>query len=296
MVAVEDVLTESLTACVSAWFDPGFSSHPFFHLQTICVPDSVKPIPRRWIEDVEVGFEDGLGAEDGDVMGIGPVVNWSHDQGRKRLEEALARLDCAEDLLAHPKVNRKNKLELSAEKRRVKQELKRYDAEFRKQFLRLPTHTEKEPMRPLYIYYRRLKAMITQAEQQDKTSAGRRGSGANLGSDDEGGGQGFGPPRESLEDLPSRRTGTNITVDQIAAIEARIDSLQSEKGAVRAKLQSFQEKFVSENNRKIRFHKDILPIEREYRMYKTLKDDISKAESQLRDLKANAGIDAYVPK
>lgn len=76
--------------------------------------------------------------------------------------------------------------------------------------------------------------------------------------------------------------------EQIAALEARIDSLQGDKGVVRAKLQAFQEKFVSENNRKIRFHKDILPIEREYRMYKNLKEEIMRAEAQLRDLKTES--------
>merc|ERR1712136_373787 len=116
--------------------------------------------------------------------------------------------------------------------RRVKQELKRYDADFRRQFSRLPSHGEKEPMRPLYVYYRRLKGMITQAEQ-------------------------------------------------ITGLEARLESLQNEKGHVRQTLQAFQERFVSENNRKIRFHKDILPIEREYRMYKNLKEEIAKVESQL---------------
>lgn len=274
MVAVEDVLTDALAACVSAWFDPDYKSHPFFNLQTVVVPDAIKPIPRRWIEDVEVGFEDGLGAEEGDVMGAMPVVGWSHEIGRKRLEEALARLDLREDQLSHHKLNRKNKHELSAEKRRVKQELKRYDVEFKKQCMRLPSHSEKEPMRPLYIYYRRLKGMILQAEQQNKAASGRRGS----LSDDEGG---LGP-RESL------RAGASVTEERIAALEARIDSLQSEKAAVRQKLQAFQEKFVTEYNRKIRFHKDILPIEREYRSYKQLKDDIMKAESDLRNLKAGA--------
>lgn len=274
MVAVEDVLTETLAACVASWFEPGFN-HPFLNLQTVCVPEDVKAIPKRWIDDVEVALDEGFGAEENDVMGVGPFVNWSHEDGRRRLEEALARLDFAEDQVSQPKLNRKNKHELAAEKRRVKQELKRYDADFRKRFLRLPTHTEKEPMRPLYIYYRRLKGMIAQAEQNNKT--GRRSGG--IGSDDEG------PILGRLDDIGSRRTGQPNIEDQVAALEARIDSLQGEKSSVRAKLQAFQEKFVNENNRKIRFHKDILPIEREYRMYKNLKDDIMKAEAQLRDLK-----------
>merc|ERR1719507_153726 len=102
-------------------------------------------------------------------MGEGLATSWNIEEGRGRLRAALHRLD------------------LAGEKRRVKQELKRYDAEFRKQFLRLPTHTEKEPMRPLYVYYRRLKLMITQAENNKRRNEG----------DDEATGQ-IGARRDSL--------------------------------------------------------------------------------------------------
>lgn len=280
MVAVDEILTDSLGAVVREWFEPDFS-HRFFGLQTISVPDDVKPIPQRWVNDVEVQIDEGFGAEMEDVLGEGPVTSWTADEGRTRLRAALARLDLAEDQLAHPDLSRMNRADLSGEKRRVKQELKRYDTDFRRQFMRLPSHVEKEPMRPLYVYYRRLKTMITQAEQQK----GRRSSQGTLGnSDDEGTISRIGT-RDSMGSLEGDglRRGSSAQ-DQVAALEARIDSLQNEKGAVRAKLQAFQEKFVHEYNRKIRFHKDILPIEREYRMYKNLKDEIQRAEAQLKDL------------
>eukprot|EP00927_Polykrikos_kofoidii_P072562 TRINITY_DN68664_c0_g1_i1.p1 TRINITY_DN68664_c0_g1~~TRINITY_DN68664_c0_g1_i1.p1 ORF type:complete len:292 (-),score=61.08 TRINITY_DN68664_c0_g1_i1:44-919(-) len=289
MVAVEDVLTDSLATCVRSWFEPSLN-HPFLTLETISVPDSLKPIPKQWVDDVEVQIDEGFGAEDGDILGEGPPKSWTLEEGRRRLREALTRLDLAEDRMAHPQLVRMNRYELSVEKRRVKQELKRYDSEFRKSYSRLPNHYEKEPLRPLYVYYRRLKTMIAQAELKQ---GGRRSSQGGGGSDDELIGSRI---RESLpiihdtEETPrdnprpaNRRTAS--AKDTMAGLEARIESLQSEKGAVRAKLQSFQEKFVQENNRKIRFHKDILPIEREYRAYKHLKDEINKAEAQLRDLK-----------
>lgn len=280
MVLIEDLLSDSLSACVGSWFQPGFS-HPFLDVKTISVPDSVKPIPKCWVDDVEVQIDDGLG-EDLDVLGDGPTTSWGNSEGSDRLRAALSRLDLGEDRVAHPNLNKMCRRELGSEKRRVKQELKRYDAEFKKSFSRLPSHSEKEPMRPLYVYYRRLKTMITQAEQ---SKPGQRGS------DDEGGFHKLGS-RESLTTIPDseetpRQGGRRVTSieDQVAALEARIDSLQTEKSAVRAKLQSFQEKFVTENNRKIRFHKDILPIEREYRMYKNLKEEIMKAETQLREIR-----------
>lgn len=276
MVVVEDVMTESLGAYIRDWFEPGFA-HPFLGLQTIVVADSVKPIPKRWVEDVEVQIEGDFGVDDGEGIGEMRPCGWSAEDGRAKLREALDRLDLNEGSVAHPNVSGFDRHQLASEKRRVKQELKRYDAEFRKSAGRLPTHTEKEPMRPLYVYYRRLKTMIAQAEER---KGGRRGGGAN--SDDEGMQFPLGVVRESLATIPDLE-------DQIASLESRIDSLQSEKTTVRAKLQAFQEKFVTENNRRIKYHKDILPIEREYRMYKNLKDEISKAESQLRDLRREEG-------
>lgn len=271
MVAVEEVLTDSLGKCVRAWFSPSLD-HPFLNLQTIVVPDNVKSIPHRWVDDVEVQIDEGFGLEDGDILGEGPVTGWSGDEGKTRLRNALARLDISEDHMGQSNLARMGLRDLSNEKRRVKQELKRYDAEFRKQFTRLPTHMEKEPMRPLYVYYRRLKTMISQMEQ------GRQGR-----------------IRESLSTIPDtdetprdravpRRS--NTVEDQMASLEARLETLQNEKSSVRTKLQAFQEKFVVENSRKLRFHKDILPIEREYRMYKNLKEEIAKVESQLRELKS----------
>jgi hypothetical protein len=283
--AVEDILTENLGATIKDWFEPSFSKHPFLNINIMTIPESKKQIPQRWAEDVQI--DDLFRGDDGDLGMLGGASTWSSEEGRQRLLAALSRLDLPEDHVVHPHLDKMGRNEHSAEKRRVKQELKRYDAEFRKQFGRLPTHTEKEPMRPLYVYYRRLKTMMTQVEQ---SKMGRNSRTGMIGAD--------GEPRESLtaiadmDETPRTRDsskGEQALEDQILALEVRIENLQSEKSAVRTKLQTFQEKFVSENNRKIRFHKDILPIEREYRMYKNLKEDIMKAEQQLRDLKSGTG-------
>eukprot|EP00913_Durusdinium_trenchii_P001596 g1479.t1 len=44
------------------------------------------------------------------------------------------------------------------------QELKRYDTDWKKQFKVLPNHSQKEVMRPLYLYYRRLKNQLASAD------------------------------------------------------------------------------------------------------------------------------------
>ena len=60
--------------------------------------------------------------------------------------------------------------DLQNEKKRVKNELKVYDQEFINRFKRAPNRTEKEPMRNLYMYYKRLKQYI---EKREKMEAGK---------------------------------------------------------------------------------------------------------------------------
>lgn len=50
--------------------------------------------------------------------------------------------------------------DLVIEKKKVKNELKIYDSDFAHLFQRTPTRAEKEPFRPLYGYYKKLKESI----------------------------------------------------------------------------------------------------------------------------------------
>jgi len=151
---------------------------------------------------------------------------------------------------------------------------------FRKQFLRLPNHSEKEPMRPLYIYYRSLKTMITQVDAPSKPDEGVQNAAKH---------QTLLTPMPENDDVTGEDKShqSKHKLQYISALEARLETLQTEKSNIRSKLQAFQESFLVENNRKIRFHKDILPIEREYRMYKSLKEELAKVESDLRDIRVS---------
>lgn len=265
--AVEDILSDSLGMMIQEWFMPTLK-HPFLEIQNI-PGATMKDIPHLWVDDIQI--DDLFNADDGDLPG---GATWSPEEGRQRLNVALERLGLKlSDLSGTSDKNR----EPSNEKSRVKQELKRYDTEFQKLFSRPPSHSEKEPMRPLYVYYRRLKTLISQSERKLGSKSGdntpRLGGLESI------------PEQEEAETPQSRtRQKAQSIEDQILKVEGRIESLHNEKASIRSKLQTFQERFVSENNRKIRFHKDILPIEREYRMYKNLKEEIQKAETQLAEL------------
>jgi len=270
-MSVEAILTDSLSCTIRDWFEPRLA-HQF--LDIVNIPGAKKAIPHKWVDEVQIDdlleIDDLGGAE-------GKESTWSQDDARQRLQSAFARLGIQD--VAKTNVDKMGSNELMREKNKVKQELKRYDAEFQKQFSRLPTHTEKESMRPLYVYYRKLKTLMSQMEQ-NKHDGDRRGM-----------------QQSSLETIPepdepltaqSRQKRVQSVGEQILDLESRIENLTAEKALVRAKLQTFQERFVTENSRKIRFHKDILPIEREYRTYKNLKEDIMKVEGQLRALRGGA--------
>jgi hypothetical protein len=86
----------------------------------------------------------------------------------KRLKEAFRKLGLEETLM---RSNRKAELEqyiegltvdgLANEKKKVKNELKNYDNDFNNNFKKMPNHEEKEPLRPLYVYYKKLKEALT---------------------------------------------------------------------------------------------------------------------------------------
>ena len=79
---------------------------------------------------------------------------------KKLLWATLQDNNCFEGLQDHsftPVQQQFENFVLQNEKKRVKNELKVYDQEFINKFKRAPTRSEKEPMRNLYMYYKRLK-------------------------------------------------------------------------------------------------------------------------------------------
>lgn len=50
---------------------------------------------------------------------------------------------------------------------------------------------------------------------------------------------------------------------------------------LRSQLQSYERFFVERNRREIQFHRDIAPIEKDYKRYKQIKQEIAKTAAQL---------------
>jgi len=99
--------------------------------------------------------------------GIEDLQVWLRNESIRMYEESLARLG-----LDGSKIQGKHLVtykldDLQNEKKKVKNELKVYDQDFLTKFKRAPTRQEKEPMRNLYMYYKRLKQYIDKREKME---------------------------------------------------------------------------------------------------------------------------------
>jgi hypothetical protein len=86
--------------------------------------------------------------------------HWLAKEGRKRLEEAMKRLNLDESRIRSKNLVNLGLDYLISEKAKVKNELKKYDTEFSDLFNRMPNKYEKEVLRPIYMYYKNLKTSI----------------------------------------------------------------------------------------------------------------------------------------
>lgn len=91
-----------------------------------------------------------------------PIIyeNWKNKESKKRLEEAIKRLNLDESKIKAKSLAAFPTEHLMSEKGKVKNELKKYDNEFTELFNRTPNRAEKEVMRPIYLYYKNLKAAL----------------------------------------------------------------------------------------------------------------------------------------
>lgn len=166
--------------------------------------------------------------------------DWVRVEGRQKLEMALRRLRIDINTTNGRELGNKTTDELHAEKKRVKNELKTYDTTFKSLFGRLPKREEKEPMRPLYMYYKKIKQAISKR--------------------------------------PAEKSSKKMNKDEVIR---KLDVLRKDRSELKQVLHNFQLEFSQTNQRKIRFHKDILPVENEYRRYKEVKAEIAKLETEL---------------
>jgi len=99
-----------------------------------------------------------------------PIIyeNWKNKESKKRLEEAIKRLNLDESKIRSKSLSSLPVEYLMSEKAKVKNELKKYDNEFVDLFSRPPNRAEKEVMRPIYLYYKNLKSALDLKAKQNQ--------------------------------------------------------------------------------------------------------------------------------
>lgn len=262
------------------------------------------------------------------------VESWVKRDGPQKLYESLKRLNL--DLNAINRINLSALTvdEISLEKKRVKNELKRYDTAFSAVFKRIPSREEKEPMRPLYIYYKKLKQTIGRTDkpnpksntvvQKSSTTSGvtpiaipeknqRLLGSMNLLQEKENKATtissqadkkldssfeynlskdatkelSFEPKMNNFfnQGLPSHKhtnSKSNVSAGfNYEQARKELEDLKQNRAKLRDRLHSYQVDFTKNNNRKIKYHKDIVPVENEYKRYKEIKQEIQRLENLL---------------
>jgi hypothetical protein len=215
---IEDILNNALSQSISCLFTPG-AAVPFQGIQftpepTITrSPESLPVVPPPTVVESP--------SWDGDAM---------FHQSLSRLE--LSSGDIQRLLASDESILTKYGHDLTGTKRAIKSELKEYDMAY-KEFAGIePGRPEKEPMRPLYNLYRRLRDLV-------------------------------------------------ILHDEKSPAEQRLDELYDIKQSIRQVLQDYQTQFMNEQGRRIKYHRDIIAVEPEYRQYKQVKDEIARLEVEL---------------
>eukprot|EP01071_Lankesteria_metandrocarpae_P005473 Lankesteria_metandrocarpae@DN4003_c0_g1_i1.p1 len=265
----------------------------------------------------------GLVAGDGSTVdNTGIDISSTRAFGTQSLTAALQRLQLPESVTTQTQriallCGQPNAVALlQAEKKRIKEELKAYDYSFRSIFGYLPLKKQKEPLRPLYAYYKKIRSALIQKNSryaistggvQDTTGVPNSGTPGTTGNRNPhltnaapagntvGGDRNLFLSAVAAELNESSATGlSRMSADEIAEDIRRLQTMQELKQQVAMKLQAFQDYFLKTFGRKIVYHKDIVPMEGEYKKYKMLREQIQKLSESIRRRQRFASLDTRV--
>ena len=157
------------------------------------------------------------------------------------VKEIIMRLELSKSK-AHGMYLAKKKLdELLADKSRVKKELIHFDKHFYSFIGRYPTEKERQPMKLCYLYYSRLKAAIQNFKKNEEVNKNKDSWG----------------------------------------LKERLAKLNAKKNELQKFLVDYESEFHENYGRRIMYQKDLNPVEREYKEYKSIKEEIKEIERKM---------------
>jgi len=95
------------------------------------------------------------------------IPEWLHHNAPIYLKQSLVKLGLELENIEKMNLSNLSADELGERKKKTKNELKYYDTNFENSYGRFPNREEKEPMRPLYIYYKLLKQALDKTGQSN---------------------------------------------------------------------------------------------------------------------------------
>ena len=228
---------------------------------------------------------------------------WRNTIGKKKFENSMQRLNVDEKKIKNLQLSNLSLDALQKEKAKVKNELKKYDSDFNEIFNYLPTKQDKEIMKPLYIYYKSIKnaiekkegnndgnsvmnnprySQITYSVVSNNSDTGNIKNNNNyhqhLNNQNNNQKNNFNYHKKAnsssiqnkneIQDVVKEKK-RSLSKDEINALEREYKDIKKEQKDLKDMLRNYQNEFQKSNNRKVKFLKDITPVEKEYQKYKT---------------------------
>lgn len=169
--------------------------------------------------------------------------------------------------------------ELHTEKKRIKQQLKAFDAHFLATYGRAPSKVEKEQIRHVYQVYHTIKVQIkvleAQLESTDETTESHRPIVRNETTDSSS--------RESEEKKGSEAHAQEPVIGSAGTTcssgEAMVSVLEAEKQRLHDMLKDFERQFERRHGRPVSTPGDIAAVQSDYYRYKELKTLLSGGDA-----------------
>ena len=224
---------------------------------------------------------------------------WRNTIGKKKFENSMQRLNVDEKKIKNLQLSNLSLDALQKEKAKVKNELKKYDSDFNEIFNYLPTKQDKEIMKPLYIYYKSIKnaiekkegnndgnsvmnnprySQITYSVVSNNSDTGNIKNNNNYHQHLNNQKNNFNYHKKAnsssiqnkneIQDVVKEKK-RSLSKDEINALEREYKDIKKEQKDLKDMLRNYQNEFQKSNNRKVKFLKDITPVEREYQKYKS---------------------------
>jgi hypothetical protein len=163
-----ETLNADLSATMESFFISSTPSTSFYPISVLANSTKKYPKFRRFSSELEIKEDDFVPVP---FVPSPKQPPFTKSMGEQWYEHALLRLKVVtieeeiKKLQSHGILIRD---ELEIKKSQVKNELKQYDLDFQQIYGCRPNHEEKEPMRPLYHFYKRIKRVLEGAANSRK--------------------------------------------------------------------------------------------------------------------------------